>query len=232
MIKTKAMKKLLLGHESNREADLKFPDRSISNRHLEIEALDRNSVRITDLDSTNGTEINGQAIVSKILKNEDSIRIGFGTYGGHEIIDRAYSIWDMSKMIWKQEFEQLLIYKRQYDQERVKIANDGKWTRIIINVIVFGIFAIIPWHWGKELGISSELRPVISMGSGTFALLVTSFFEDRSKMETSKIELRNRYKNLLVCPKCKAVSYMDEPIQSLEQLQRCPRNNCMAIYKA
>ncbi len=195
------MKKLLLGHESNREADLKFPDRSISNRHLEVEAVNRNSVRITDLNSTNGTEINGKAIVSKILKNEDSIKIGFGTYGGHEIIARAYSIWDMSKMIWNHEFEQLIKYKLEYDQERVKIANEGKWTRIIINLFVFGIFAIIPWHWGKELGISSELRPVISMGSGTFALLITSFFEDRSKVETAKMELRNRYKNLTHMPK-------------------------------
>ncbi len=66
-----------------RSTDVCLPDMAVSTRHTEIR-LKGNDYAVVDLDSRNGTEVNGKAIVAhrpRILKNGDAISIaGFRVY--------------------------------------------------------------------------------------------------------------------------------------------------------
>jgi hypothetical protein len=55
--------------------DIFVPEPSISSRHCELTVSDI-GVAIRDLDSTNGTFINGQRLAKGMLQNGDSLRLG------------------------------------------------------------------------------------------------------------------------------------------------------------
>ncbi|NJM11122.1 MAG: FHA domain-containing protein [Synechococcaceae cyanobacterium SM1_2_3] len=63
-----------LGRASNN--DLCFDNDSVSGHHAEIYHLPDGTFQICDLDSTNGTWVNGQRIHGQILKNGDVVELG------------------------------------------------------------------------------------------------------------------------------------------------------------
>src|SRR5690554_2303021 len=50
-------------------------DRQVSRRHVALE-LETGGVRLSDLDSTNGTTVNGVQVTQALLKGEEIIRVG------------------------------------------------------------------------------------------------------------------------------------------------------------
>ena len=57
------------------EADIRVESNDVSRHHLRIER-DGQRVRITDLDSTNGTRVNGEPVHHATLRNGDEILVG------------------------------------------------------------------------------------------------------------------------------------------------------------
>lgn len=64
---------ILIGRE---EGDLAVLDLDVSRRHALLEVLSANVIYLKDLQSTNGTFVNGQPIQSHRLKAGDQIRLG------------------------------------------------------------------------------------------------------------------------------------------------------------
>lgn len=64
---------LFIGRD--RECDLVLESSSVSRRHCEI-TRDRDSFVLTDLDSTNGTFVNGHRVMAHTLRDEDVVQIG------------------------------------------------------------------------------------------------------------------------------------------------------------
>ena len=65
--------KYILGRSD--EADIKIDDRSVSRRHAEILVL-KNQVVIVDLESSNGTYVNGEKIVMREVAPGETVRFG------------------------------------------------------------------------------------------------------------------------------------------------------------
>lgn len=57
-------------------ADIRIEDPFVSRRHASLRVLPDGRVRVTDLDSTNGTLVNGHRIEARILEAGDEIRLG------------------------------------------------------------------------------------------------------------------------------------------------------------
>lgn len=64
-------KKNVLG----READISLADTAASREHAEV-FLDGDTWKLSDLGSTNGTELNGKTVSTSLLKHGDKITIG------------------------------------------------------------------------------------------------------------------------------------------------------------
>lgn len=56
--------------------DLCFNNDSVSGHHAEIDHLPDGAFQIRDLDSTNGTRVNGQPIQSQVLNHGDVVELG------------------------------------------------------------------------------------------------------------------------------------------------------------
>ena len=56
-------------------ADLKLVDPAVSRRHLALE-IERGRLRVTDLGSTNGTQIDGHEVVDAFARGGETLRIG------------------------------------------------------------------------------------------------------------------------------------------------------------
>jgi TonB family protein len=58
------------------QAHLRLNDRNVSRQHAVIEVLDSGDIRLTDLESTNGTLLNGQRVSQAVLRPGDEIQVG------------------------------------------------------------------------------------------------------------------------------------------------------------
>ncbi|MHC4131205.1 MAG: FHA domain-containing protein [Planctomycetota bacterium] len=58
-----------------RDCDLRIPLKSISRRHCQIN-LDNGTIKVRDLNSTNGTLVNGEAVNESVIKAGDKIKLG------------------------------------------------------------------------------------------------------------------------------------------------------------
>lgn len=56
--------------------DIRFDNDSVSGHHAEVYHLPDGAFQICDLDSTNGTWVNGQRVRAKVLKSGDVLELG------------------------------------------------------------------------------------------------------------------------------------------------------------
>jgi len=57
------------------DCDLRIPLKSISRKHCQIN-LDNGSIKVRDLNSTNGIQVNGEAVNESTIKAGDKIKLG------------------------------------------------------------------------------------------------------------------------------------------------------------
>ena len=67
---------MVLGRST--EADIRLDDEGVSRQHAKIRRRSDGTVEVSDLDSTNGTYVNGAQIRHFTLSDGDRIQIGFG----------------------------------------------------------------------------------------------------------------------------------------------------------
>lgn len=60
----------------SQENDIRFDNDTVSSHHAEIYHLPDGSFQICDLDSTNGTWVNGQRVRAALLQNGDVVELG------------------------------------------------------------------------------------------------------------------------------------------------------------
>ncbi len=58
------------------ENSLQIDDASVSSRHAQLVASGNGAYQLTDLNSTNGTRVNGAAVTEALLRNGDRVRFG------------------------------------------------------------------------------------------------------------------------------------------------------------
>ena len=58
------------------ENTIQIDDASVSSRHAQLAALGNGSYQLSDLNSTNGTRVNGAAVTEAALRNGDRVRFG------------------------------------------------------------------------------------------------------------------------------------------------------------
>ena len=58
------------------ENSIQIEDASVSSRHAQLVASGSGSYQLTDLNSTNGTRVNGAAVTEAALRNGDRVRFG------------------------------------------------------------------------------------------------------------------------------------------------------------
>ena len=95
-------KQLLIGR--NVDADIFLDDKMVSHEHARIVKVDQPEEKgavefyIEDLDSTNGTHVNGEKITRVFLAHEDNIRIGKHIF---KFVDETVAVEDKTTKLHK-----------------------------------------------------------------------------------------------------------------------------------
>lgn len=197
------MIKIKVGHASNPENHVKINDSSVSRVHLEVSKIDNDTLKIIDLGSLNGTQINGLEIVESTLKRQQSIKIGHQNYSGEEFFNRVNRFFLDGRVHWLQEFASLETDFKRYEKKKAKInqALQNKMN-IVRGVLAIGIGLIFFISSGK-MGIPAEFRFITSIGGGILAGGIVPYLISKENTTDQFVQLKREYSKILVCPRCR-----------------------------
>ena len=214
--------KLKLGNKKNPKNEIKIDDPGISFDHLEILFIDNSTLKITDLDSTNGTTVNGRPIKSKVIKPSDKIKIGNNVFLGSELIEKCMPVILKNKVIFYNEFSKL---EELYFLNKKRIRNIRSDYNIKVNVFRFGlplILLIVFLLFGEQLNIPESARYLIpTFGAGIAAIISDKVF-GKDKFEQKLQKIKEEFDITYICPKCYS-SLANKSIEYWKNIRKCPK---------
>ncbi len=178
---------------------------------------------LEDLESTNGTFVNGDQVVKRLVSPVDSIRLGdVYTLDLHEVL--------ASNNDYSEAFARLRTVYDAYAAAKIRIQSANVFKTRIYQSIPFamiGLIGVVIGIWGK--GHTSVL--VASLLIAICAPVAGIWLGARQSARTPQQlqELSDRFKTDYVCPKCG--SFLGEvPWQSLKNRKQCPVSSCRARW--
>ncbi len=186
------------------EVDMVIPEKSVSRKHAFIEAKEEGTLIIKDLNSTNGTFVNGKKIVLTKIVPGDLITLGRVEM---RLESRSYTEHIRRK---KQRIEAILdplthLYNRRFFDNEIKnlIFNDEKFSLIFIDVDDLKKINDLKGHIEgdkalKELAesIKSSIRQTdiaARYGGDEFVILVKGSSKDIAEKIAYRIKEKTRF---------------------------------------
>jgi hypothetical protein len=200
-------------------------DHSVSRYHAQLSTDSEGCLLLEDLDSTNGTYVNGVQIRKKRITPTDRIQLG-NSY----VLNIAEVM--KSRNDYSDEFAALKGVYASYIEQKVRIQSSNQFKTRLFQALPFALPGVI----GVVVGF---------MGKGSPALLGVSLFvaicapatgiymgaRESAKIPAQLQDLSNRFKIDYVCPKCGA--FLGEiPWESLANKKQCPVSSCKAKWVA
>lgn len=224
----------LIGREVTGENTIIVPEEysSVSRIHAKI-VIDKDEILLQDLNSTNGTYVNGRGIESKLVTVNDKITLGKETeyiVDLIEIIERYNTIINENKTDYTKEFDEL---KKIYDEYRKKINKVNELKNI--QQITLGVIALVVLIAKTLLDDNKPLlyfvlifASLIGISVSVYVLVTSKKFPDKKQL--IDLEYSSKYR----CPKktCKFKFPLKDDSYSwikLKHNKKCP-NKCGAIY--
>lgn len=197
-------------------------DPHVSRHHAQLIHKEEGWI-LEDLNSTNGTFVNGVQIVKKYVALTDTIKLG-DNY-----------VLDISEVLkFNNDYsEEFLALKKVYDnyiQEKVRIQSANQFKTRIFQSLPFALPGII----GIIIGFLGERNPLLLGVSLFIAICAPTIGIYLGAKQSAKIplllqDLVNQFKIDYVCPKCG--TFLGEvPWESLRNRKQCPVSSCKAKW--
>lgn len=195
-------KTILIGRSNNNNLIIKFPN--VSSRHCSISLLEDKNWLIEDLDSTNGTFVNGKRIKQGLLKLSDELDLG-GFLVDVKLVINLFeqqppkvgaNYEDLKKQedIFE-EFSKLKDIYHQYQKEKRKIFKTSQLK-------------------STSLRVGLSFIPVVGVALGILSTGVTGSPQEKL------MELEEDFKKNYVCPGC--LKFLGaEPYENMEKRGFC-----------
>lgn len=195
-------------------------DRSVSSKHVKLTLLENGKVLAEDLNSTNGTFVNGIRIVKKVIDMDTVIQLGkeytfkvcdaiLEPCSRKPSINNSY-IQQTSKQENAQEYDPEIIRKfaqleevwTMYQKEKITLqkgAASKNFLRMLPMALLGGtgyLISCIP-----EL---SDMRiPITLIGLGIGGIITFIAYRSSTSLPEKMEELNQKFQIDYVCPKCK-----------------------------
>ncbi len=182
------------------DADLSYAKPGISRQHLQIEYLAKDKLRISDLDSTNGTYINEEEIATSYLKPGDRLRLGPVDVDVPDLFQKVHKLYLQNKTDLSEEFEELRRDFLDFQKKREKIETSGNrkatYLKIGSSLSVIAILFLL----GDRL--PGNLRYPLITAAGLLAAIFGLTDKERGRRREKMDLLYAEYEDKLTCPKC------------------------------
>jgi len=191
----------------------------VSSRHCAIRQVSQTEIVIEDLDSSNGTFLNGRRVKQSLIQTTDDLKLADQTIN----LLLVFSLFAESQIPVSLTYEQLL--KRQDDilkQEKI-VAEFAKLKDVYENYQKTKKKAIrgnTLKNTGLRAGLS--LIPIVGNALGTLTTGVTGNVQEKI------MELTEQFKKDYICPAC--FKFLgDEPWENMEKRGTCLYCKCKWI---
>lgn len=203
--------------------DFIVDDPQVSRRHARLVRDKDGSLLLEDLDSTNGTFVNGNRVVKKNISLTDVVRLG-----NDYILDVAEAL--KSTNDYSDEFASLKDVYNHYIEQKVKIQSANQFKTRLYQALPFalpGVVGIIIGFLGKGSPTFIGISLFVAVCAPTIGIYLGA--KQSAKIPRQLQDLSNRFKINYVCPKCG--TFLGEiPWESLANKKQCPVSSCKAKW--
>ncbi|MES2486182.1 MAG: FHA domain-containing protein [Bacteroidota bacterium] len=220
---------LIIGRQAGGPDDVKVPDQytDVGRRHAKI-TIQENDILLEDLDSANGTFVNGVQVRKKLISASDTIALG-GTDGYkvdvNSIIEHYNKVAFLNKTDFAEEFNALQKTYSDYFVERNRLKKQSGFKafipRIVITLAGMAITFVIP----MDSNIRYAVMTVLGLVGGASTLIKGDDLKLQDALDSLAVEYQNKY----LCPKCKKKLGLNNSWKMIQSGKVCPQQ-CGAIY--
>lgn len=203
--------------------DFVVNDPHVSRYHARLLKDNHNHWILEDLESTNGTYVNGMQILKKHVSPEDFILLGK---------DYSFKIGEIlnSNNDYSEEFATLKEVYDRYIQTKIQIQSSNQFKTRLFQSLPFampGIVGVIIGFLGKGSPEWFGVSLFITVCAPTIGIYLGA--RQSAKIPQQLQEITNQFKIDYVCPKCG--TFLGEiPWESLKNRKQCPVASCKAKW--
>lgn len=195
---------------------------SISRVHAKISRTNR-GLLLEDLDSANGTFVNGQRVRSKVISVNDTIMLGGSSY--YQLpLDKVIALMPLSDEEFQRKFMALKDVYDEYMQETTRLTVQGSQsamtTRMLPSVLLAALTSVatiaVPNEYKAYVGVCGAL-----LSAAAFPL--TSSLMQKTMLRNKEMinELNQQFELDYVCPNCN-MSFRGKSWEYMHRMGRCP----------
>ena len=213
----------------NNTNDLKIDDPEISASHAKIIVEpDFETFTLFDLDSTNGTYVNGRRIVSKKITDKDSFRFATQKMTGTDLFEHLGRYIKERRTDFSKEFNKLLSIESEYRTKKRQITKHYRLLamlpRVLVTIVVVAAIFLIP-------NINSELRYPLMIGASIVGTFVSGLGVSEQRKEDKLNDLRAKFQIQFACPKCGTeLNAGGRDSKYYLEKRSCPNRKCNATW--
>lgn len=194
------MKTFTIGSDSN--CNLVVRDKTVSGVHCELEKLEDGTLAIKDLDSSNGSFVNGRRIRRTVFLDSDQLQLGDKPIDRVDLMRSFTAHYNENKSDFKAEYQKLMIHFKEFQDKKDLILEKPK-TALYARIGIIVVLIILYLFNRDKVGMIYTLFII----SAALITIVSGFFNRSPVKKNEEMDkLTLAYEDTLVCPKCK--SYM------------------------
>ncbi len=195
----------------------------VSRHHARLLQTADGDYLLEDLQSTNGTFVNGVQIIRKRVKETDNLRFG-------DTFETTLSDILKAGNDYTKEFAALKGVYDEYVSEKIRIQSSNQFKTRLFQALPFaipGIIGVLIGFLGKGSASWFAVCLLITVCAPVAGIYLGA--KQSAKIPEQLQELTNRFKINYVCPKC-GTFLGDVPWESLKKKRKCPVPTCHARW--
>jgi len=194
-----------------------------SSYHARLGRDENGNLFIEDLNSTNGTFVNGNRIMKKKISSSDTVMLG-----SHYILNVREAVkFDND---YSEEFEFLKSVYNDYIKEKIRTQSSNQFKTRLFQSLPFaflGVTGIVIGFVGKRSNGVFMISLLLAICAPTIGIYFGA--RQSAKIPEQLQNLANKFKIDYVCPKCG--TFLGEvPWESLANKKQCPVSTCRAKW--
>ncbi|MEO0570217.1 MAG: FHA domain-containing protein [Bacteroidota bacterium] len=197
--------------------------KTVSGVHAEVAiSNDFKSFVLKDLDSSNGTKVNGRRIVTKILQAKDKIEFGETKVLGKDLIARVNKYVIKNRQDFSTEFSELKMVEKNFKTKKDSIRKYFKLQSLGIRILITAFVIVLI---NNVLEVDREVKTILTISAGLMGTVLATLSATEKKQNERLEELQDNYYLSFLCPKCK----MDLSKRSWnywKNQEKCPKCKC------
>jgi hypothetical protein len=193
---------------------------TISSHHAVIE-LEGENIILKDLNSSNGTFVNGQPILKKKINLDDKVKFGLYELDNELIKTKLKDLIKETKTDYSIEFNQLEKIFKDYKKETNAIDKNLNFKKIALRILITVVLMGISFLFFQN--------PVSTIFVGIISGGLVSIFINSGNIKDKKDEIQLKYSFTYKCPKCDS-DLTKHAWQYWKKKGQCNNNNCNAHW--